>query len=189
MNRVPSLVINLPMGAFRSRLSLRLEIAALRHRLSPYRRVRRRPAMASSDRLLRSILARRWRGGRRALFFVWPRAVIPWRRNRFRDYWRSLSRGDCRGRPAISLEWRRLIRRLWPANPTWGSPRIVAKLQKLGIDIAKSTVEKYRPKSHKPTSPSWCRLRIARRPQSPMRQNLGFVAACNWAVVAKIAQG
>ena len=45
---------------------------------------------------------------------------------------------------------------MWQANPTWGSPRIVAELQKLGIDIAKSTVEKYRPKLHKPTSASWC---------------------------------
>lgn len=61
-----------------------------------------------------------------------------------------------RGRPAISLELRHLIRRMWQANPTWGSPRIVAELQKLGIDIAKSTVEKYRPKLHKPTSASWC---------------------------------
>ena len=61
-------------------------------------------------------------------------------------------------RPAISLESRCLIRRMWRANPTWGSPRIVAELQKLGIDIAKSTVEKYRPKSHQPTSPSWCAL-------------------------------
>jgi transposase InsO family protein len=44
---------------------------------------------------------------------------------------------------------------MWQANPTWGSPRIVGELEKLGIDIAKSTVEKYRPKLHKPTSPSW----------------------------------
>ena len=156
MNRVPSFVINFLMGAFRSRLSLQLEIAALRHQLSLYQRMQRRPAIASSDRLLWSILARLWRGWRGALFFVQPRTAILWQRKRFRDYWRGLSRGDCRGRPAISLELRRLIRRMWQANPTWGSPRIVAELQKLGIDIAKSTVEKYRPKLHKPTSPSWC---------------------------------
>jgi len=51
---------------------------------------------------------------------------------------------------------RHLIRRVWQANPTWGSPRIVAELQELGIDIAKSTVEKYRPTLPKPTSASWC---------------------------------
>ena len=148
-------VISFVMSALRSRLSLQLEIAALRHQLSVYQRGQRRPAIASSDRLLWSILARLWRGWRGALFFVQPRTVILWQRKRFREYWRGLSRGDCRGRPAISLELRRLIRRMWQANPTWGSPRIVGELEKLGIDIAKSTVEKYRPKLHKPTSPSW----------------------------------
>jgi transposase InsO family protein len=44
---------------------------------------------------------------------------------------------------------------MWQANPTWGSPRIVGELEKLGIDLAKSTVEKYRPKLRKPTSPTW----------------------------------
>ena len=144
------------MGAFRSRLSLQLEIAALHHQLSLYQRALRRPAIASSDRLLWSVLARLWRGWRGALVIVQPRTVILWQRKRFRDYWRGLSRGDYRGRPAISLELRHLIRRMWQANPTWGSPRIVAELQKLGIHIAKSTVEKYRPKLHKPTSASWC---------------------------------
>ncbi len=114
------------------------------------------PAIASSDRLLWSILARLWRGWCRALFLVQPRTVILWQRKRFRDYWRGPCRGDCRGRPAISVELRRLIRRMWQANPTWGWPRIVGELRKLGIDIAKSTAEKYRPKLRKPTSPSWC---------------------------------
>ncbi len=156
MNCISSFVISFVMSAVRSRLSLQLEIAALHHQLSVYQRAQRRPAIASSDRLLWSILARLWRGWRGALFFVQPRTVIQWQRQRFRDYWRGLSRWDCRGRPAISLELRRLIRRMWQANPTWSSPRIVGELQKLGIDIAKSTVEKYRPRLHKPTSPSWC---------------------------------
>jgi len=143
------------MGAFRSRLSLQLEIAALRHQLSVYQRAHRRPAIASSDRFLWSVLARVWRGWRDALFLVQPRTVIRWQRERFRDYWRQLSRGRCRGRPRISPELRSLIRRMWQANPTWGSPRIVGELEKLGIDIAKSTVEKYRPKLRRPPSPSW----------------------------------
>ncbi len=44
---------------------------------------------------------------------------------------------------------------MWHANPTWGSPRIVAELRKLGIDVAKSTVEKYQPRRDKPPSPTW----------------------------------
>ena len=41
------------------------------------------------------------------------------------------------------------------ANTGWGSPRIVGELHKLGIDVAKSTVEKYRVRSRKPPSPTW----------------------------------
>jgi putative transposase len=41
------------------------------------------------------------------------------------------------------------------ANPTWGSSRIVGELRKLGIEVAKSTVEKYRVRPHQPPSPAW----------------------------------
>jgi transposase InsO family protein len=37
----------------------------------------------------------------------------------------------------------------------WGSPKIVAELAMLGIDVAKSTVEKYKPKRTGPPSPTW----------------------------------
>ena len=52
-------------------------------------------------------------------------------------------------------EIRALIRKLSAANISWGSPRIVGELQKLGINVAKSTVEKYRVRSRKPPSPTW----------------------------------
>jgi putative transposase len=44
---------------------------------------------------------------------------------------------------------------MWQTNPTWGAPRIVGELRKLGIDVAKSTVEKYRVRPPRPSSPSW----------------------------------
>ncbi len=44
---------------------------------------------------------------------------------------------------------------MWQANPAWGSPRIVAELQKLGIEVTKSTVEKYKPHAGRPPSPTW----------------------------------
>jgi transposase InsO family protein len=44
---------------------------------------------------------------------------------------------------------------MWRANPTWGAPRIVGELRKLGINVAKSTVEKYRVRPQRPPSPSW----------------------------------
>jgi transposase InsO family protein len=42
---------------------------------------------------------------------------------------------------------------MWMANPTWGSPKIVLELKKLGIDVAKATVERYQPKGPRPSSP------------------------------------
>jgi putative transposase len=79
-----------------------------------------------------------------ALAFVQLRTVIVWQRKRFRDHWRRLSQQGKPGRPTIAKDVRNLIRTMWQANPTWGAPRIVGELRKLGIDVAKSTVETYR---------------------------------------------
>jgi hypothetical protein len=100
-------------------------------------------------------LARLWPGWHAALAFVQPGTVIAWQRKRCRDYWRYLSQQGTPGRPALTKEVLDLIRALWQANPTWDSPRIVGELRKVGINVAKSTVEKYRPRVHKPSSPTW----------------------------------
>ncbi len=84
-----------------------------------------------------------------------PATVLAWPRNRFRDHWARLSRRGRPGRPAISREVRELIREISGANPRWGSPRILGELPKLGITVAKSTVEKYRVRPRRPPSPSW----------------------------------
>jgi transposase InsO family protein len=71
------------------------------------------------------------------------------------DHWRRLSHQGQRGRAPVAKEIRDLIRQMSAANPTWGSPRIMAELGKLGIAVAKSTVEKYRVRRSKPPSPTW----------------------------------
>ncbi len=71
-----------------------------------------------------------------------------------RDHWARLSRGEP-GRPVISKEGRELIREVSAANPRWGSPRILSGLRKLGIGVAKSTVEKYRVRQQTPPSSTW----------------------------------
>jgi transposase InsO family protein len=81
--------------------------------------------------------------------------VIAWQRKRFRDHWRRLSQQGNPGRPAIAKEVRDLICAMWQANPTWRSPRIVGELRKLGIAVAQSTVEQYRPRLKTPPSPTW----------------------------------
>jgi len=52
MNRISFFVIDFLVGAFCSRLSLQLEITALRHQRSLYQRAQRRAAVTPSDRLL-----------------------------------------------------------------------------------------------------------------------------------------
>jgi putative transposase len=142
-------------GTCRSRASLQLEVAALRHQLAIYKAQRRRPRIRPTDRLLWSLISRWWSQWRRALYIVQPRTVLEWQKKRFRDCWRELSRAGKPGRPRIAPELRALIRRMWAANPTWGSPKIVLELKKLGIEVAKSTVERYRPKGPRPNSPGW----------------------------------
>jgi putative transposase len=139
----------------RSREALRLENIALRHQLAVYQRAVHRPHLGPTDRLFWVWLSRVWSGWQDALAFAQPRTVIAWQRTRFRDHWARLSWGRKPGRPAIAKEIRDLIRTMWQANPTWGAPRIVGELHKLGIEVAKSTVETYRVRPRTPSSPTW----------------------------------
>ena len=87
--------------------------------------------------------------------FVQAGTVVAWQHKRFRDHWAKLCQHGRPGRPPISIEIKALIRKMSAANTGWGSPRIVGELRKLGIDVAKSTVEKYWVRSGKPPSPTW----------------------------------
>jgi len=139
----------------RSRASLQVEILALQHQLAVYHRSIRRPRVCPSDRIFWSWLSRGWSRWREVVVFVQPATVIAWQRQRFREHWARLSRTGRPGRPAITKEVRELIREVSGANPRWGSPRIQGELRKLGIAVAKSTIEKYRVRLRRPPSPSW----------------------------------
>jgi putative transposase len=142
-------------GLFRSRASLHLEHLALRHQLAVYQHTIRRPRLRPTDRLFWVWLSRLWSGWQSVLAFVQPRTVIAWQRQCFRDHWKILSPRGTPGRPTLAKELRDLIRTMWQANPTWGAPRLVGELRKLGIDVAKSTVETYRVRPERPSSPTW----------------------------------
>ncbi len=143
------------LAPFRSRLALQAENLALRHQLAVYRRTCARPRLNPADRVLWSWLSRLWAGWRDALMIVQPKTVIAWRRRKFRDHWTKLIRSGKQGRPAVAREVRDLIRRMSSANPLWGSPRILGELSRVGIVVAKSTVEKYMVLSRKLPSPTW----------------------------------
>ncbi|HKA53474.1 MAG TPA: integrase core domain-containing protein [Candidatus Binatia bacterium] len=155
MPPVISALLAFIVALFRSRRSLHLEHLALRHQLAVYQRSVPRPRLRAIDRLFWAWLSRLWSEWQSALAFVRPRTVITWQHKRFRDHWRQLSQQGTPGRPRIAKDVRDLIRTMWQANPTWGAPRIVGELRKLGIHVAKSTVEKYRVRPPRLSSPSW----------------------------------
>jgi putative transposase len=134
---------------------LYLEHIALRHQLAVYQQMDPRPRLRPPDCLFWAWLSRLWPRWQSALTFVQPRTVITWQRQRVRDHWWRLSQRGTPGRPPMAKDVCELIRTMWQANPTWGSPRIVGELQKLGINVAKATVEKYRVRPCTPPSPTW----------------------------------
>ena len=140
---------------FRSRASMQTEILALRHQLGIYQRTAKRLRIRPADRVFWSWLSRVWSGWRESLVFVRPETIIAWRRRKFREHWRRLIRSGRPGRPAVRREVRDLIRRMSSANPLWGAPHIVGELAKIGIDVTKSTVEKYMVRRRKPPSATW----------------------------------
>ena len=152
---VVSALLAFVVALFRSRRSMQLQILALRHQLAVYQRSVSKPRLQPADWLLWAWLARLWAGWRDALAFVQPRTVLMWQQRRFREYWRRFSPGGKPGWPVIAKEVRELIHTMPQANPTWGSPRIVGELRKLGIDVAESTLEKYRVRPRSPPSPTW----------------------------------
>lgn len=83
-----------------------------------------------------------------------PETVVVWHRKGFRLYWSWKSRPR-QGRPSISTEVRKLIRRMSAANPSWGAPRIHGKLGKFGIVVSQTTVAKYMVRHRRSPSQTW----------------------------------
>jgi len=148
-------VLNFVFSIFRSQLSMRIENAALRHQLWIYKRKDKRPEIRPIDRIMWSWLSKLWSSWESALYLVKPATVIAWRRKKFKEHWTKLCRNGKPGRPSTDPKIIQLIRDMSKANPLWGSPKIRGELQKIGIEIAKSTVEKYMIKYRKPPSPTW----------------------------------
>jgi transposase InsO family protein len=143
------------VGLFRSRASLEIEILALRHQLNILRRkLPKRSILGRIDRLVFVGLYGLAPDVLSALAIVRPDTVIRWHRAGFRLYWRWKSSRHF-GRPAVTLEIRRLIREMSIANPLWGAPRIHGELLKLGVDIGQTSVAKYMARRRAPPSQGW----------------------------------
>lgn len=142
-------------GLFRSKASLKAENLFLGHQLNVLRRkLPKRRAFTSCDRLMFVILYRLFPGVLDSFAIVRPETVIRWHRAGFRQFWRWKSRRRG-GRPKVPVEVRKLIRDMSRANPLWGAPLIHGELLKIGIDVGQTSVAKYMVRHRKPPSQGW----------------------------------
>src|ERR1700687_419917 len=125
------LIFGMATDLLRSQLALEAEILVLRQQINVLRRANpKKPRFVSIDRLILGGVCRLFPKMYGALAIVRPETVVRWHRAGFRSYWRWKSRHR-RGRPAVALEIRQLIRQMSVANPLWGAPRIHGELLSL----------------------------------------------------------
>lgn len=150
-----SLLLAVVPRALRSRHDLLLENLFLRQQLQVALRSQRRPALRTWDKLFWvSIHSFRW-DWRRHLLLVRPEAVIRWRRQGWRLYWRWRSSTRL-GRPRLTPEVRELITTMADQNPLWGTERIRGELLKLGFVVSARSIRRYRRRPRtRPPSQSW----------------------------------
>jgi putative transposase len=126
----------------RSRAQLLAENALLRQQLLVLRRSVKHPVATPADRALLVLLAGRVRAWHQTLLLVQPETLLRWHRAGFRLFWTRKSRPGP-GRPPLDAETVALIRRVATENPLWGAERIRGELRKLGIRVAKRTIQTY----------------------------------------------
>jgi len=128
----------------RGRPALVAENALLRQQLLILRRSAKRPRCTPTDRALLVLLAGRIRAWQHALLIVQPDTLLRWHRELFRRHWRQKSRAVQQARRAKApAETIALIRELAAANRLWGAERIRGELLKVGIRVAKTTVQRH----------------------------------------------
>jgi transposase InsO family protein len=128
----------------RSRQELIIENAMLRQQLIVLNRQVKRPKLSWRDRVVIVGLTSRVATWKNALLIVKPETVLRWHRELFRWVWRRKAQSKrAIGRPRLPKEQVTLIRRLAKENLTWGAERIRGELLKLGLPIARSTIQRY----------------------------------------------
>ena len=150
--------LNTALDLTRSKSELVLENALLRQQLIVLQRQGKRPVLTWRDRGLFVLIASRLPGWKTALLIVQPDTLLRWHREFFRRVWRRKSRRQGKkGRPPLAADIATLIKNMAQDNRTWGAERIRGELLKLGLQVAKSTIQKYihQVRSAAPTKQTW----------------------------------
>jgi putative transposase len=139
-----SLAIGAALDLTRSKSELVLENALLRQQLVVLQRQVKRPALTCRDRALLVLMASKLPSWRSALMIVQPDTLLRWHREMFRRLWKRKSRRKGRrGRSPLSEDVVGLIKSMAYDNRTWGAERIRGELLKLGVQVSKSTIQRY----------------------------------------------
>jgi hypothetical protein len=140
----------------RSKADLIAENALLRQQLILLSRQAKPPRLTRRDRLWLLCLASRVRNWRGALLIIKPDNLLRWHRQGFRLFWRLKSRAIS-NRSRLPTEVIALVQQMARENQTWGAERIRGELLKLGIHVAKRTIQKYMRlvRAAGPHYPSW----------------------------------
>jgi putative transposase len=169
-----ALVLNAAMDLTRSKPELVLENMLLRQQLIVLKRQVKRPALTWCDRTLFVLAASKLRTWKQALVIAQPDTVLRWHRELFRRVWRCRSRSKRgRGKPPLASDIVALIKQMAEENRSWGVERIRGELLKLGMQVSKSTIQKYIHKVRKPGLPkqTWATF---------LRNHAGEIWACDF---------
>ena len=151
-----SIVLSMAADLTRTKADLVAENALLRQQLIVLSRKVQKPSLSQSDRRWFVLLASRVKNWRNVLFIFKPDTLLRWHRQGFRLFWKFKSRNRG-GRPKLDTETVALIQQMAHENHLWGAERIRGELLKLGLTVAKHTIQKYvaRVRPDKPTSQTW----------------------------------
>lgn len=151
-----SIVLSTVADLTRSKSDRIAENALLRQQLSVLDRQVKKPSFSQSDHLWLVLLASRVKNWKEALLLFKPDTLRRWHRQGFRLFWKFKSRNRG-GRPKLEAETVALIQQMAQENRWWGAERIREELLKLGVTVAKHTIQTYiaRVRPAKPPSQTW----------------------------------
>jgi len=141
----------------RTKTELVLENALLRQQIVVLQRQVKRPKLTWWERAWLVCLASRSMDWKSALLIVKPETLLRWHRDLFRFVWKHKSKPrKAGGRPTLSKDKITLIRQMAGENLLWGAERIRGELLKLGLCVAKSSIQKYlKGRRLRPRSQTW----------------------------------
>ncbi len=138
-----TVIVGVLADLVRGRPTLVAENAFLRQQLLVLRRSVNHPRCTPADRAVLVLLASRLRAWHQALLIVQPETLLRWHRQGFRLFWCRKRRPRSAAKPKVAAETIALIREMAAANRLWGAERIRGELLKLGVRVAKTTVQRH----------------------------------------------